>query len=694
MSKTVELKGPDGQVLAFDRADAEQMMKDGWHPPDSVASVASEYPVTAGILGAARGATFGFSDILAKKLGADPEAIRALQEANPKASVAGEIAGSMVPFGAGTGALEGLTGLARVPAAIVTGGVTGALGGAGETVAGSYLDNVPLRGEELAVNALKGAGMGLAGAAAGEGLAAAVGKGVKTLAKLAPASGAASDIAAETAAAKLASKNDILRFDKTPGRMAELGHQLIESGALKGGAKEAIEANTSRLKELGQLMEDFHTNSVSNVAPDTVTDIVGKMREFSTPTDFDITTPPWMKKLRLMADKVEAKAGVNAEDLTTRDLHEFRKATDRLLDSYNPITNPAPKALVQARGAVNAALHQSMPEEFQNISLEYGAKKDLGKLLEAARVNEAKGGPDAAESLKQALPTISLAAGGLHLGAILHHPATAAAAVAGALVPAVGSYLRAAVEKIGASATIQNAAKASFDGAAKSVDALLSSGAKTAVMPNLDDYGNAVAKIQDLAKDPQVTAARATDAVGQDVHNRMPQIADAATQKVLQGLQELHQAIPQPPNQRALLSTGWSPTKSQQAEWMAAYQAVMDPHAAMANPTPAGMAMVRRVYPELAQQFQNNVLTQLQDKTVPYQTQLKLSKLLGQDVSTLTNPALVQTAQQVLGSPALSGDNQKGSARTVASSRAAARKLDFKATVKSEQTQVSKFLEK
>jgi hypothetical protein len=191
---TVNVITPEGNAASIPEADLEAALSAGFQLEGEadvqrrLTSQAREEQfggvggaIEAGVYGAARGATFGLSDVAMRAAGADPVALRGIQEANPGISTGTEIAGAVLPslVTAGTGgvagggralAREALTftpagAAARGSAAIAGLGEGGslaaragysALGGAAEgaaQTAGSYLSDVALEKRKLSAEA-------------------------------------------------------------------------------------------------------------------------------------------------------------------------------------------------------------------------------------------------------------------------------------------------------------------------------------------------------------------------------------------------------------------------------------------------------------------------------------------------------------------------------------------------------------
>ncbi len=193
----VAIKDLDGSVSLIKQGDLAAAQDEGARP----ASEAEYFGAQAGrtgelasaTVGAARGATFGLSDPIyvegARLLGGDDNAedvrhtLRLLKEANPNATLGGEIGGAVVPAlfggGAASAAEVGGTGLfgraaSRVAAVAPRAFGEGAAIGMGAQLSEDKLQNHKMTAESYLTAGVKGGAIGLllaGGAAAGVGAA-------------------------------------------------------------------------------------------------------------------------------------------------------------------------------------------------------------------------------------------------------------------------------------------------------------------------------------------------------------------------------------------------------------------------------------------------------------------------------------------------------------------------------------------
>jgi hypothetical protein len=219
MSELINIIGPDGVGGTIPSDQLQGALDKGYRveTPEETRErwLQREYgdsPITAGIEGAARGASFGLSDVLLTGLGADQEAMRERRERNTLASGIGEAAGFIAPAlltgggGLAAGAAKAAGGLAeralvtqgggllaraatRAGTAAARTGAEGALFGLGQGISDVTLAQDPMSAEaivgELGHEILLGAGLGAAGGAglslAGSTLGAAAGQASKVV---------------------------------------------------------------------------------------------------------------------------------------------------------------------------------------------------------------------------------------------------------------------------------------------------------------------------------------------------------------------------------------------------------------------------------------------------------------------------------------------------------------------------------
>lgn len=186
MPGRIRVVSPDGTHGTFP---ADKPLPAGYRPETDAEALANKDTSKAAALGAARGATLGISDrVLAGAGFMDPRELTALKEYDPKASLAGEVGGtvaSAVVGGAGkvgsavASGAENLAlkaGAGRILGKVAAGAAEGGLFGVGSAITEEALDgDHELHAEKLLPNVVGGALAG--GALAGGG--AVLGAGLK-----------------------------------------------------------------------------------------------------------------------------------------------------------------------------------------------------------------------------------------------------------------------------------------------------------------------------------------------------------------------------------------------------------------------------------------------------------------------------------------------------------------------------------
>jgi hypothetical protein len=214
----VNLKDPaSGETFEVPEEQVASRLREGWTVEGTEAKIdrltaerrEADYggavdTAIAGGLAVARGATHGGSDVLADLVG-EGDTVAALREANPYASIGGEIAGSFLGGGAGAAKLgaqiaaKGTTTAGKIGSAAAGFATEGAIIGAGQGVSELALSADPVSLERAASvigsNVLFGGGTGAIIGAGGAAVGAALRKGKQALDEIASRPQVADDLA-------------------------------------------------------------------------------------------------------------------------------------------------------------------------------------------------------------------------------------------------------------------------------------------------------------------------------------------------------------------------------------------------------------------------------------------------------------------------------------------------------------------
>jgi hypothetical protein len=214
--------------------------------------------------GALRGATLGLSDVAMTELGfAKPSTLKALEEAQPEASVGGEVGGTLLSLlvpgageasaagtvaklskaaaGAGTKLLgKGATSVGgRLATRALEGAVEGTFYGAGHALSQAAIKDEELTAEKLLSEAGMGALIGFGGGALGEGLIAGGSKAIQVGRELSGASGTIADGLREFAANRAVKAAGAIQSNlnklRRPELAQEIGGDLLDLGIVSAG---------------------------------------------------------------------------------------------------------------------------------------------------------------------------------------------------------------------------------------------------------------------------------------------------------------------------------------------------------------------------------------------------------------------------------------------------------------------------
>lgn len=251
---------PDGTLASVRQSKYQEAIDQGYRfqAPEEQAKFRDqlkygESPIKAGVAGALRGATLGLSDVVGPNLGiSDRETLAGLKEANPEASVIGEIGGGVASLlipGAqevsgpalaaklgkavqGGLALKGAGLGSRLLGKAVAGAVEGTLYGAGNAVSEAALGDVELNADML----IAGGGLGMVLGAAGGGAGGLLEEGIG---------------AATKAASSAIKKSNLAEF--LGGKAEDFGAKAIggSQSAFKGLSRDEVRAVARDVMDAG-----------------------------------------------------------------------------------------------------------------------------------------------------------------------------------------------------------------------------------------------------------------------------------------------------------------------------------------------------------------------------------------------------------------------------------------------------------
>ncbi len=481
--KDVSVRAPDGTIYTGPASQLGSLPEGTEIVTDKevrAEKLQQEYGTVAGQaasagLGAARGLTFGLSDMAASEIGGGKvrEALKNYEEANPYASVGGEIAGVIAPtlLSGGSGGVGTVAKVLSAPvrgvaavggaaergvaavlgheaknvllrtaqkglASAAGGAVEGAAYGAGHEISEAALGNHDLTGERI-IAGLKGGALfgGLAGGAMGAG-GELLRTGARSLGEA--ASGALSRVAgegsslrgllteqAETQAFKAtgAKMRDYLKLGKSAEAQAErssaIGRTLLDEGIVTAGASKSeigarLRAKTQEVgSELGAMRKTLDTSTVrmdmEGLATRARSEVLDPLR----------TMPGTQAELgkveSYLIDFVE-KAGPSPSFET---VHKFRKALDDRIyaESKALVPDAATEQLRKVRAIIEdeftTAGEKAANELGESFAQKYNLQKELySKLATAEKITSKEVQREAANRAVSLTDTIAGGGGG------------------------------------------------------------------------------------------------------------------------------------------------------------------------------------------------------------------------------------------------------------------------------------------
>lgn len=626
--KTVPVRAPDGTVGTVAASDVAQMLDAGGEvvSPEELhrAELEDKYgglsgAAAAGGIGLARGATFGLSDLVATGLGGDRvrETLAGYKEANPGASLAGEVVGAIAPvaFSGGTGAVAkgaqaagtvtrgaaALGGLAeRATARLVgegaetlagrvlqralpvaaQGAVEGALYETGMQLSEDALGDHEVTAEKLLAAAKKGA---LFGGAAGAGLGTVgevLGTGVRSLSDYASRKlaedgglqkvlrGMAEEQALRATGAKMA---DLKKLGKTAAEVqAEargIGRTILDEGIVTASDNlEAISGKVlKRAEEVGQELGATVKRLDQAEARFSTRDFALRVREEV--LDPLLSLPGREADANEVVNYMQSFYGKAGKVPEFETVSAFRKDLDRRLKPvFNKPQEAAHDSLVKVRGILEdeftkagdraaSELGETFSQKYQALKATYA---DLAKVRDITTRETVRDLANRAVSL-----TDTLAAGfglstmgpkGLLLAGANKLVRERSNQVAADLLNRVSSVE--AVRRL--SAKVDGQLATGVRGAFEAGERAATTGAVYGLLPAQDSTKAKILAVRQLAGNPAQMADRVARLV-EPVQGEAPKTASALAMKATQAVAFLAQKAPAPKIGQSLIPQHQTP---------------------------------------------------------------------------------------------------------------------------------------
>jgi hypothetical protein len=634
---SVRVQGPDGQVVEVEPEQVSALADRGYKVlsddarAEQVANSAREefystpgQKISAGIAGAARGATFGLSDALGRAMGAREE-LDALREYNPGVSLATEIGGSLltakVPAGIAAkvvpAAADGAAVLSKFGRAAAGAAVEGAIYGAGSGVSEVALQKEPIEIEK-AISTIGSSAFfgGAVGGAAGL-LTKGISVGGKALAsKL-------DDVAAKGATAPV---DDVARQAFTDEvaafRKSTVDDQLFQ--VVKGASDRETKTIAKVWLEADKSVDRVLRNPKA-LTSDPKRVLSALQQQEHAMEQIVAKADDLRMTLRADAELFAASSEGKVAQMKLEKLEKIQPALDANRALQAKIETLSAKPV--ASGGGGFAANMMGGQAFGMAAGIVGAIPVIGPVLAPFA------GAAASKAVNDGIGKLA---------------SKQAARMSSAIKAVVNVTERAApVAPVLASKVLANVTFGAKSAPAKTLAANYKS--RTDELKQMSQYdmtGRAVMRPEPRAK---IAASLAP------VRQASPQLADQIETLVARKIEALANRIPRRPDVMAMHSgpDRWQPSDMEMRAFARYVSAVEDPagvfeRVAGGTVTPEDGEALREVYPEMFADFQQKVFAQMAtlQKTLPYQKRLALSIFSGVPVDPSMSPRVLSVLQE------------------------------------------------
>lgn len=708
-----DLAGPPVELPALDPIEAElQSLGVGAPVSQDELNLIEEQkkfdaPVTAAVLGAARGLSFGLSDAAGSALGYEDE-LNKYEEYNPTASTVGEVAGTIGGAFLGPGSLvaKGAQLASRgAGKALARTAVAGALEGAAYGGAQSISDISRGKTENMAENIVSNVGLGaLTGGVFNVG-AAGVGKGLgvgKKLIKEGFGNGGLKKASDDAALQFLgATGADVAKL--RPDQGANMS-QMVRDALTDGGKKTKLSSLNTSLDDVVRKVEEFKTTAgktigefddkISNLIETEakkntdpfwtyekqglppLDDVVGFLQTKSSELKSQIGFEKEGVKLDSLIESIQKRVG---EGYNFKDLVDLRRNVDKLLPSrafQNTASTPELNAYYDVLRDYRSVLQKKALEAADKVQSNFGPKfkEAMGGLdLEAYKLAN-KEFSTASTILKLSNKGLAKDAARSPLSAIdymlggfsVMNPAALAAL---GLKKGYEKFQRPALIMLGNKAEetavsqfakIFSAQEKSLNDKAFSFATGLKSagiGGSTVLDTKLiedKEPARKIEEVEEVARNPQ----KFIDDVAKNTAGLAeidPEVQQSVMNTASQAAQFLNSKAPKSPFAFDMFPSKmkWKPSDQELSQFNRYLKAIDDPLSIMDDMnagllTPEAVDAVKTVYPEIYSQMVTKMISAVteSESDLPFTKKLQLSMLIGAPVTSSQDAAFVQKLQQ------------------------------------------------